>query len=175
MRFRIKFAGVSDEAAEGAKVKIRFVRGATDLETSPIEFTHVGNGIYEATVKLSTYLPAGSGYTIYVKGEKHLARKFCLQSIQTERCVGSGKIVIQTTGTSIFNFTGLELEPGDLPPQDGKADSGDFAKITSLFTKLCSALTEEDKKTADLDYNGCVNIRDAFLMRKTLEVKFDEY
>lgn len=175
MRFRIKFAGVDDDSAEGAKAKIRFVRGITNLETPLVEFTHVGNGIYEATITLNTYLPAGSGYTIYVKGEKHLARKFCLQSIQAERCIGGGNITIQTTGTSVFDFTRLELEPGDLPPQDGKADSTDFAKITSLFTKLCSELTENEKSTADLDYNGCVNIRDAFLMRKTLEVKFDEY
>jgi hypothetical protein len=41
--------------------------------------------------------------------------------------------------------------------------------------KLCSELTEEEKHTADLDYNGCVNIRDAFLIRKTLETRYDEY
>jgi hypothetical protein len=175
MTFKIKFTGVSDKAAEGAKAKIRFTRGATDLETSPIEFVHIGDGIYEATITLKTYLPAGSGYTIYVKGEKHLARRFCSSSGQSQRCVGNGNITIPTTGTSVFDFTKLALEPGDLPPQDGKVDSTDFAKIISLLNKLCSDLTENEKAVADLDYNGCVNIRDAFFMRKTLETKFDEY
>jgi hypothetical protein len=175
MIFRIKFAGVNDEAAEGAKAKIRFVRGTTNLETSPIEFAHMGDGIYEATITLNTYLSAGSGYTIYVKGEKHLSRKFCSSAGQSQRCIGGGNIVIPTTGTPVFDFTGLALEPGDLPPQDGKADSADFTKIISLFGKLCSDLTENEKAAADLDYNGCINIRDAFFMRKTLETKFDEY
>lgn len=175
MTFRIKFAGVSGKAAEGAKAKIRFVRGTTDLETSPIEFVHIGDGIYKATITLNTYLPTGSGYTIYVKGEKHLARRFCSSAGQSQRCTGSGNITIPTTGTSVFDFTKLALEPGDLPPQDGKADSTDFAKIISLLGKLCSNLTENEKAVADIDYNGCVNIRDAFFMRKTLETKFDEY
>ncbi len=74
----------------------------------------------------------------------------------------------------VFDFTGLPLEPGDLTPQDGKADNADFDKIKSLLSKPCSALTDVDKKTADLNYNGCVDIRDALLMRKTLETRYDE-
>lgn len=171
MKFKIKFAGVADDLADGAKAKIRFVKDGVDLETSPIIFSHAGNGVYEASITLGSSLPEGSGYTIYVKGEKHLARKFCVVAGQSERCVGNGRIVIPSF---VFDFTGLELEPGDLYPQDGKADSEDFAKIISLLSKLCSDLTEQDRFVADLDYNGCVNIRDAFLMRKTLETKYDE-
>lgn len=182
LRFRLKFAGVDDDSAGGAKIRIRFLRRASgfDFQTPPVEVTHAGDGVYEATISLvgsSPQIPVNDGYTIFIKGEKHLARKFCFYDQKT-RCTGDGFFYIGATNipsTQTFTFDGLPLEPGDLPPQDGKADSGDFGKITSLFTKLCSSLTEEEKKTVDLDYNGCVNIRDAFLMRKTLEVKFDEY
>jgi len=182
LRFRIKFAGVDDDSADGAKIRIRFLRRASnfDYQTPPAGVTHVGDGVYETTVSLaspSLQIPVNDGYTIFIKGEKHLARRFCSYNQKT-RCTGNGFFYIGATSVpsiQTFDLTGLPLEPGDLPPQDGKADSADFAKITSLFTKLCSALTEEEKKTADLDYNGCINIRDAFLMRKTLEVKFDEY
>jgi len=182
LKFKLKFAGVDDDSADGAKIRIRFLRGASgfDRQTPPVEVTHVGDGVYETVVSLagsSLQIPVNDGYTIFIKGEKHLARRFCSHNQKT-RCTGNGFFYIGATSIpsiQTFDLTGLPLEPGDLPPQDGKADSADFAKITSLFTKLCSALTEEEKKTADLDYNGCVNIRDAFLMRKTLEVKFDEY
>jgi hypothetical protein len=136
MTFRIKFAGVNDSSAEGARVKIRFVRGQTDLETSPVEFVHIGDGVYEATITLTTPLPAGSGYTIYVKGEKHLARKFCLPAGQSVRCIGPGNITIPAGGASTFDFTALELEPGDLPPQDGRADFNDFAETQPAKKKL---------------------------------------
>lgn len=186
MRFRIRFVGVNDDAAEGAKITVRFLNDSlkntygqniyVNLITPPLPLIHVGDGIYEASIEIINPLPAGPGYTVFVKGEKHLARKFCIQKGQSVRCTGNGFITVSSSPQlQVFDFVGLALEPGDLPPQDGKADSGDFAKITSLFTKLCSALTGEEKKIADLDYNGCINVRDAFLMRKTLEVKFDEY
>ena len=80
------------------------------------------------------------------------------------------------SGTTIpvFDFTGLSLDPGDLPPQDGKADSSDFDVIKSMLSKPCSGLTSQDKNTADLDYNGCIDTSDVFLMRKTLETRYDE-
>lgn len=182
LKFRVKFAGVSGDSADGANIAIRFLRSASgfDQQATPVKVTHVGDGVYEAIISLvgsSPQIPINDGYTIYIKGEKHLSKKFCTYD-QNTRCEGDGNLYIGATNapfTQTFDFTGLPLEPGDLPVQDGKADFNDFEKITSLFTKLCSQLTEAEKKIADLDYNGCINIRDAFLMRKTLETKYDEY
>jgi len=181
--FRIKFGGVSDGSADGAKATIRFLNSSGNYITSPVEFSHIGDGVYQAIIMptfahLLTSSNTGIGdYTFYVKGEKHAANKFCTYS-QDGPCQGAGSLVIPyetAIPMPFYDFTGYALEPGDLPPQDGKVDSADFGKVTSLMGKLCSELTEEEKHTADLDYNGCVNIRDAFLIRKTLETRYDEY
>lgn len=177
IEFRIKFSGVTDGAAEGAGVTARFVRNDINVVTPPILFAHIGNGVYKATVGLtgSLTIPAGPGYTIVLKGEKHVARKFCKQTGQTGPCIGNESMIIPSgTLTPVFDFTGLPLDPGDLPPQDGKADTADFDSIKALLSKPCSALTTQEKKTGDLDYNGCVDIGDVFLMRKTLETRYDE-
>jgi len=175
----MKLAGVDGDAADGARIKIRFQKpSGFDYETNPIQITHVGNGVYEATIVFGSavpWLPLGNDYAMYIKGEKHISRKFCQATGQTTRCTGNGKIsIFSTSETRTFDFTGLVLEPGDLLSQDGVANASDFAKITSLLSKSCSALTDNDKLTADLDYSGCVNIRDALMMRRTLETKYDE-
>lgn len=177
LRFYFKFAGVTDASAEGAGVRIFFERGGLTSVTQSIEARYVSNGVYKLEmVRPTISLPAGTGYTIYLKGEKHLAKKFCLPSGQSGVCIGPGNITFGSpSGSTIsFDFSGVALEPGDLWPQDGKADLNDFKNVTSLFGKLCSSLTETDLRY-DIDYSGCVNVKDAFLIRKTLETKYDEF
>lgn len=182
--FKVKFEGVSDGAADGAKATIRFVSGNyINVITDPISFWHVGSGVYEALIWPfdGFYLPMwgdGNGYSIFVKGEKHYANKFCTMIGQIGPCKGVGNIPIPEVTAppySLFDFTGYPLQPGDLPIQDGNADMQDFARISDLTFKLCGDLTPDERARADLDYNGCVNTKDLFLMRKTLETKSDEY
>jgi hypothetical protein len=175
----LKLGGVTDNKATGSLVTIRFINGQTNLVTPPIPLEYTNDGIYLAKFNISTgQLPPGSGYTMIVKGEKHVARKFCKQTGQTEPCLAyeSFTLPIPTsdTWTNAFNLTGMQLDPGDLYAQDGKANSDDFNKIKTLMSVSCSDLTAQDKLIADLDYNGCVNISDAYLMRKTLETRYDE-
>lgn len=177
--FKVKFAGINDGDAEGAKITIRFKSPAKyfDYITSPAVLTHIGNGVYQVSIYMAISnppLPISNDYQIYIKGEKHLSRKFCRTSGQSSICTGNGTINIGSNPEYSFDFTGLPLEPGDLPPQDGVANSIDFKKIVDLFSKPCGDLTAGDKLTADLDYSSCVNVRDAFLMRKTLETRYDE-
>ena len=179
--FNVKLTGVPDGRAEGAKVVFEFINSTLDLTlyTPPISLYHVGGGIYRALIGImSDQLPSVGDYSIKAKGEKHLSKKFCYQFGQTQRCPadteGSIRLPIPYGQTLNFDFTGMALEPGDLPPQDGKASIEDFAKIRSLLSKPCADLTESDKMTADVDYNGCVNTRDAFLMRKSLETRYDD-
>ena len=184
-QIKFKFGGVSDGSAEGAKVVARFRGGpegnTVDYVTPPLPAYYLGDGIYRLVFgTISTYLPIANNYTISLKGEKHVGIKFCAPSGQTTHCSQTGEpgriSIPDNSGSIIYlDFTGIPLDPGDLPPQDGVANANDFAKITALLTKPCADLTANDKATADLDYNGCVNIRDAFLMRKTLESRYDEY
>ncbi len=179
-----KFGGVSDNSAESAKVTVRFRGGpagnTVDYITPSLPVYYVGNGVYKLVFGTwSTDLPIASNYSLSLKGEKHLAVKFCAPSGQTLRCSQTndpGHITIpDNSGFTVFtDFTGIPLEPGDLYPQDGAVDSNDFDKIKTLLSKPCAELSDQDKLTADVDYNGCVNARDAFLVRKTLETKYDE-
>ncbi len=183
--FRLKLTGVSGAQATGAVVNIRFVRAQTTSSGSqsntivlpPIALGHLSGNTYSAKVVLTTPLPEGTDYWIYIKGEKHLSRKYCYKTGQTEICPRDGGAFITINASPnpiVFDFTGLPLEPGDLFPQDGKADMSDFTRMTTLFSKPCASLSSEDKKTGDVDYNGCVNIKDAFYLRKVLETRYDE-
>lgn len=175
---RVKLAGVTDGSANGAKVGIKFVKlGGETLQLSgALPLVHVGNGIYKAEATLTNSLPFGTKFRIKVKGEKHLTSEFCFQVGQTGPCKDNEYItmpnfIAQTYG---FDLTGIPLQPGDVPPQDGKVDTTDFNAIKSLMSKLCSELTAQDKLKADLDYNGCVTVKDIFLIRQTLETRYDE-
>lgn len=181
-QFNVKLAGVNDGRAEGAKVIFGFSSKllTSPLYTSPVSLYHIGGGIYKALIGVtSDKLPSGNDYSITAKGEKHLGRKFCFQTGQTSKCDPSlgGKITLPPPyhNTLIFDFTNMPLEPGDLQPQDGMTDTQDFSRIKNLMSKPCTNLTDTDKMTGDLDYNGCINITDAFLIRKTLETRYDEY
>ncbi len=175
---RVKLAGVTDGSANGAKVGIKFVKlGGETLQLSgALPLVHVGNGIYKAEATLTNSLPFGTKFRIKVKGEKHLTSEFCFQVGQTGPCKDNEYItmpnfIAQTYG---FDLTGIPLQPGDVPPQDGKVDATDFNAIKSLMSKLCSELTAQDKLKADLDYNGCITVKDIFLIRQTLETRYDE-
>lgn len=173
----VRFAGVPDGRASGAKATIRFINGTLDLVTSPRTFTHTANGNYKTTLTLSpTQLPPGSGYVVIVKGEKHLARKFCKTTGQTTACQSQETITlpVPTGQTTTFTFTGLPLDPGDLRAQDGRADLSDFAKIKDRMNISCSLLTDTDKLIADINYSGCIDSMDAYWMRHTLETRYDE-
>ena len=181
LKFLVKFIGVTGAGAEGAQITVKFLKpdGDTLALTEPLTVTHRQGGVYEAYVKLTNPPPAGERYAVFVKGEKHLVKKFCTQTGQTTNCsttFGSITMPVPTTDEPIhtFDFSGLALEPGDLPEQDGRADKADFDKIKAVLGKASTDVTAEDRMVADLNYDGVINIMDAFLMRQTLETRYDE-
>lgn len=173
MKFRIKLAGVSDASAEETKIQVKFYTkdGVGVQLSTPMTLTHTGNGIYETSAMVSNPFASGTQFRIKIKGEKHIAVEFCRQTGQTSRCGDNDYIV---AGINEFDFTGIPLPPGDLHVQDGKADMGDLARLKPLMAKACSSLTEAEKLIGDVDYNGCVNVRDVFLILQSLETRYDE-
>ncbi len=178
MRLRVTLGGASGAAAEGATISVKFQRrNAPTLQLPvPLTLTSADNNVYEASVVLNNPMPAGTAFTLIIKGEKHIAVKFCRQAGQTGPCEDDEFITVPNPIPLTYNFdlTGVPLPPGDVWPQDGKADGDDFERIMTLLNKSCDSLTAEDKLIADLDYNGCINVRDAFLMRQTLQTRYDE-
>lgn len=150
---QIKYAAVADAAAEGTTVVVKLQKGDVELDSQSAQTTYLGNNTYKALIKLNQSVAAASDYSIIIKGEKHLAKKF------------DGISIPRTTASPyIIDLTRISLPPGDLPLQDGKVDQNDLAKITGLFTKLSQDLTDADKKTADLNYDGSIDVADAFLV-----------
>lgn len=188
--FRLQ--GVTDDSAsyarlgmDSAKVVVKFLSSklnyALGYVTPPVPVDYVGNGIYALHFGIwSPELPAGNDYSITLKGEKHLATKFCLPKGQTQHCTLPGTITMPVNPLDkiTLDFTGIPLSPGDLYPQDGAITTlgtySDLARLLLRLAKSPSSLTKQDLLIADLDYNGVVNIKDLFLFRQSLQTRYDE-
>lgn len=178
MELRVRLAGVSASEANGAKVSVKFaLKGGTVQQLSaPLTLSHVAGGVYKATAMIANPFPAGTQLRIKVKGEKHVSVQFCKQVGQTGPCLDTDYITVPNPVplTYGFDLTGIPLPPGDLPPQDGRADMQDLERMKPLMAKPCSSLTAAEKLVGDVDYNGCVNVRDVFLILQTLRTRYDE-
>ncbi len=177
LNFKIKLAGVTDNKAEGAKVTIKFYLqdGSVRALSEPLTLTYGSQGIYKASATLSNPLPAGTGFSVLVKGEKHVATRYCMFSGQTTHCGYNQSMAYgPVSGDIFFDFTGLPLSPGDLPLQDGKVDINDLNKLKPLMGKSQSSLTEADLLVGDVNYDNFINIYDVFLILKTVETRYDD-
>lgn len=190
LSFLIKFAGVTNGSANGTGVKVYLQTPNGILETPPVTAVYQESGIYKLSFIPSTPLPnsqlgdSPSGpkqivirYPVFLKGEKHLKLRFCTVNLILTRCSGSvtpneGLIIDPQGGT--YDLTAYALEPGDLSPQDGVVNGADFNKIITLLLKPHSALTTQDLLVGDLNYDGYINTRDLFLIRQTLQTRYDE-
>lgn len=176
VQFRVKLAGVQGSNANGAKINVKFyLKDGSILQIPALTLTSSGQSdTYTAAAVITNPLPQNTQFRIQVKGEKHLAVKFCKDSGQTGPCADNEYISMPGQGgTYIVNLTGIPLPPGDLN-QDGKVDASDLKSVTDLFGKLSSQLTAADLKLADVDYSGTINGYDLNLILQTLETRYDE-
>ena len=74
----------------------------------------------------------------------------------------------------MLSLTGIPLPPGDLPPQDGRANIDDLNLLKPLMQNSQSSLTEANLSVADVNYDDYINIFDVFLILKTMETRYDE-
>lgn len=178
IKFRVKLDGVTDDSAQGAAITVKFSLkdGSTVQLSQPLTLSYLNNGIYQATATLTNPFAAGTQFSVHIKGEKHVAVKFCRQVGQTGPCADTEFITEPNPIplTYEFDFTGIALPPGDLYVQDGRADQADVDKLTALLSKPRSSLTETDLLTGDLNYDGVVNGFDLNLLLKTLQTRYDE-
>jgi hypothetical protein len=168
----VKFAGVNDNAATGTTIKVKFyMRDGTIVGLNvPLAVTYVGSGVYKATATITNPFPAGSAFTIQVKGAKHVAVQFCKQTGQTAPCAINESMA--PTSYS-FDFTGITLPPGDLN-QDGTLNTMDIKAVADILGKLRSSQTATDKSLADVNYDGTVDGFDLSLILQSLATRHDE-
>lgn len=154
--FKVKFRGLNEDAGTQL-VKVKVKQGSTTKEYPDIEVNYTDNGIYAASgVALAGISPGEA--KIYVKGPKHLAKGFNVNLV-----AGSNPS---------FNWIDKELEPGDLPPQDGKINASDISRLVDLLS--VENPTDEDLETGDLNYDGVINGADVNELILTLSTKYDE-
>lgn len=176
LQLKLAFQGI-DRQRDDQVVKIR-IKGppgsGIDLWFNDINATSNSSGVYLTEEINLAGVSLGSNYTIFVKGPRHLARRFC-QDNQTSRCTGQGQITLQR-GLNLFDFSGLHLEAGDLPDpaqgwqQDGVVNGHDL----SLILERINSSDPDDLRVADIDLNGIVQTRDLSLLISTLGSKYDE-
>lgn len=176
LAFKVKFQGVNqkplDDKQYTQRVKVRVVKGDFEKIYNGVSVTSNDKGVFSGSVTLSE-VPPDSGYTVFIKGPKHLARKFCVNN-QAERCRGTGNITL-ATGNNNFDFSDVKvnLEAGDLPKdgvQDGVVNSVDY----SLWKARIGQSLPEALAIADVNLDGVINVADWQLMRNTLETKYEE-
>lgn len=173
LTFSIKFGGTNYLINDQEKT-------VKDIGTQPVDIVVKGDGItkkYEdvsvefddeavgkASIELVGVEP-GDNYAILIKGPVHLAKRFC-KNQQTEHCwLGEGGVTLNF-GENEFDWTTLNLEPGDID-QNGIVNSSDF-------TRLKQALMEEGDIPEDINFNGIVNGQDVSFFLQTLSAKYED-
>jgi hypothetical protein len=178
LNFKVKFQGVTTKRADQ---KVTVIAKKTDTNVtktySNIVVTANDSGIYSGSVVLADF-SAGDKFNIFIKGSKHLAKRFCKNN-QTDRCISSDTTGITlTVGNNDLDFSSLVLEAGDLPnpnedgEQDGVVNSVDFSLIESRVGQTGA----DELVIADLNLDGIVNWGDVGLLLDTLGTRYeDEY
>lgn len=172
LNFKVKFQGVTGKR-DDQKVKVIVRKGSFEKVFEEVTVSSDDNGVFSGSVALAGVAP-GSGYTIFVKGPRHLAAKF-IENEQTERASFSGEGSISLgAGDNDFDFTGLDLPFGDLPDpnhdwkQDGVINVVDYSLLKSRLGKSSA----EDLRVGDCHFDGTVNTACILDMRINLETMY---
>ncbi len=180
LNLKLKFQGILKQPPTAANsFKVQVMVGKDGFLSSPQSgtFTSDANGIWSGTVSFNN-VPAGSGYRIYVKGPKHLQKKFCdaaptETSSGTYRCA-DGKITLNN-GQNTFDLSKVYMLVGDLPEQGG-AQNGVVDSYDTSYIKLnLGSSGTKELSIADLNLDGIVDTQDYSLVIAALNIKYDEF
>lgn len=128
----------------------------------PVEFDDQAIGTGSLTL---VGVEPGDNYAVLIKGPVHLARRFCFDG-QTDHCWLGEEDISLVSGENVYDWTGLELEPGDI---DGNG------VINSLdFSLLKQALGAEGEVKEDINFNRVVDVQDVAFFLRTLSEKYGD-
>ena len=180
LNFSVRFQGVDSgthkptDANKTQKLSFRVKKGNFEKVFTDVDAVYSDtNGNWTGSVTLTGVTP-GEGYAVFIKGPKHLAKKFCTNN-QTRRCVTEGSLALNS-GKNEYDFTTLPLEAGDLPnpnqggKQDGVANSVDYSLARDRWLKN----TAQNLAIADVNFDGVINSADTTLIRETIETRYEE-
>ncbi len=147
--------------------------------SSPLELTDVSSG----------------NYHFFFKGPKHRQMQLCQDGqLKDKICTISDGIALSNGDKLSLDFTGVELEPGDMPiseiqglkdQQDGYVNPKDYSVLYACNEKFLNLAETEINNAdlsdfraclsrADLDYSGMIDGYDFAVIKKTMSVKPDD-
>lgn len=173
LNFKVAFKGVKEPAANQRtkKVSVKVVKDNLEKTFNNVDVAWEKDNVFSGRLVLNNIV-ASSGYSIFIKGPQHLAKKFCVNN-QTTRCGKSPGSINLVIGENNYDFSQLPLEPGDLPGpdgQDGVVNSKDFSYWKTRYGKN----TPEDIAIADVNFDNIITTQDWNLIRETLSTKYEE-
>ena len=156
------------------KVKLQGKQAGAAAESQSVSFSVADDGVWTGTGNFSS--PAGDGYTLFVKGPKHLQKKIC-DMVPTETSGGAyrcteGRIALKA-GDNTIDLTKIIMLVGDLPEkgtQNGIIDSYD----TSYVRQHLQSTKAEELAVGDLNFDGVIDAQDFSLGLAALSIKYDE-
>ncbi len=174
---KLAFQGILAKPQAGDTINVKVTLSGGGLSQDQPQtgtFTSDDKGVFSGQVTFTNVL-LGGGYSILVKGPKHIQKKVCVATPTetangTYRCA-NGAITVSTNNT--FDFSGIRLLVGDIPvggSQDGIIDSTDISYIRDNLGKTDPTVVS----IADLNLDGIVDSQDYSLLIASLNVKYDE-
>ncbi len=168
LNMRIRLQGLFNKPPGDAKVpvmvKLSGKGGSPPQQT--VQFDFQSDGTLNGSVKFDN-MTSGSGYTLYVKGPKHLQRKICNnEPIEIKeggyRCEESNLNL--KTGDNALNLAGILQLAGDIPDENGKQD-GIINSFDISYVQNNSGKSDPGTvKRADLNYDGIIDGKDYSLI-----------
>jgi len=137
LNFKLRFQGITQKAA-GQKIEIEaFQNGQIVYEKEFADVQNNSDGIYLLSFDNSQNLIPSGRYTIRIKGESHLGKKF-------------ENIDVPQTGT--VDLSGQEIKAGDVN-NDNEITIADIAQILSFYTSFSIPVDSQNQKMTAADIN----------------------
>lgn len=169
--FQVRFQGIIDTpTVTTIPAKIIIKKEQTLIDEKTINFTYdgkwLGSGVFN--------VPPGSGYTVLIKGPKHVQKRICDQN-PVEQAGAEGTYHcsdgnINITNGQTLDFSKVLLLGGDLPTQDGIVNSYDISLVRNNLGKTDS----DSLAKGDINLDGRVNTQDYSAIMFTLSTRTDE-
>lgn len=177
LNLALRFQGIVNQCPQGdKKIKVRVkLGGIAETDYQQTDFS-CNQGVWNGSVSFDAH--SGSGYVVYIKGEKHLQKKICDQTPQESRLgpgtysCSDGQIDLYSEENNL-DFTGIINLYGDLPvggEQDGVINSLDSSYIRNNLGKS----DPEVLAICDGNLDGKCDTQDWSMLIMSLSIKGDE-
>jgi len=196
---KLRFQGimVMPQNTTSQRVKVSLVKEGDEQDNSSFYWAEMlpgYDGTYKGTIGVDS-IDYNAKYYIYVKGPKHLQKKFCDSFPQSNAqgfySCGKAKITLHN-GQNDFDFSNIKLLAGDLPEQGSvqneMIDVYDLGIMRQYVPPICDVegkkqdCTEAEIATykqpalivCDINMDNKIDQQDWSLILASMAVKYDE-